>query len=306
MELEWPVARTNFRACMGVIKMEEYTDIDGDSCIRSTGETLLSLNNVKSSAIVPISPSLEESMHEGAETLTTNAFMKVKLLDGILKDLSTTGKCHNDKKTIVLAPIQVAGTEQFVLKDAPVTLKDLSSCLICVPPIVLGKPHHKAAEIQRTVRNHAAAHLLTQNFEGEPCGLCCKTSCRVDVDVTPQNKKIIIRDPEESKVDASAFVHHNCETHDSMEPFEFKFCKAVSGFPSTNKPVFCYECSTENSTQVFVWSYNIEEHYAQKHDGLWDEDSHKYARYLPKKGEKEAVLKAFKINIDDGTPASEE
>ena len=39
---------------------------------------------------------------------------------------------------------------------------------------------------------------------------------------------------------------------------------------------------------------------------LWDEDRPKYERHLPKTGEKEAVLKAFKINIDDGTTPSQE
>ena len=168
---------------MNILGMVEYNDIDDAPCLRSTGEVIFSLRNVSASCIVPMKPSLEESESELAGVLVTNAVMKIASLLDIFSNLSSSGKNHIFRKGTVICPIQVGDQAVFVMKAPTSAGQDLSTCMLCDPPMVIGKPAFNESERQRALRNHAAAHLLSQHSEDERCAFCCQTNYQLNLDI---------------------------------------------------------------------------------------------------------------------------
>ena len=219
--------------------------------------------------------------------------MKVSDLKIIFNDLKMRKKHHSAKRDISLHPIQINGEQPFLVVGSPNDSWILPTCNICVLPMIIGKPSDKGTDIQRHIRNHAASHQIQTAFIDEPCGMCCKSNCDINVDISTSNKKSILE--KNAKVSPSAVVYPKCETFPDIDLFPFKFCKAVAGFPSSNMPVLCRDCPTQN----FIWSYNIERHYEQNHSGLNDDDRSKYEGHFLQEKEKDLVRKSYKINVAD-------
>ena len=133
----------------------------------------------------------------------------------------------------MICPIQVGDEAVFVMKAPTSAGQDLPTCMLCDPPMVIGKPAFNESERQRALRNHAAAHLLSQHSEDERCAFCCQTNCQLNLDIADSNVNNIRKNWQlaTTKVDPGSYIHHNCNTFPSMEPFQFKFCKPIRGFP---------------------------------------------------------------------------
>lgn len=172
---------------------------------------------------------MEETVSEDG-LLVTNAVMKVEDLNLIFKELTSQKKHLRAKNQVEVEAINLEGRTPFVISAPDAQIK-LPVFNICVPPMALGKVGDKPHDIQRIVRNHAAAHQLQKQYPDEPCGLCCKATCTLEVDITQANRKTILEQKGKGKIVPSAFVYHNCNTFD-LEPFHYKFCnKAVAGYP---------------------------------------------------------------------------
>ena len=293
LELMWSKAKGDYRAVILVLEVAEYIDGTNELCLKPTGEIIASLKNVHSSCIAPISPALEDSPSDQNGLLITNASMKLSELEIIFNVLYRGKKHFIARKDIRLAPITVKDREFpfLVIANETRSAENLPVCNLCHPPVVMGKVGLKPNVIQRAIRNHIAAHLIHTNFADEPCGLCCGSTCNLEVDISDANRKNILE--RGAVVAPGAFVNPNCKIYCDVEPFPFKFCKPVafSGFPSSNMPVLCRDCT--NTT--FIWSYNIEKHYDIEHGGLSDDDRLDYANHFPSEKEKDEINHKFPI-----------
>ena len=131
--------------------------------------------------------------------------------------------------------------------------------------------------------------------------MCCKSNCVISVDISASSRKSILE--KNAKVSISSVVYPNCEIFPDIDPFPFKFCRAVVGFPSSNRHVLCHDCPT----QIFIWSYIIEMNYEQNHSGLNDDNrsrSNHEGHFLQER-EKGLVEKSYKINVADQSAFSE-
>ena len=295
LELAWPLERENFNASILVCRVKTYVDVASELCLCADGNNILTLQCVQSSCFTPIVANLEEFAEEDG-TFTTTAVMKISDLTSVFEQLSK-GNRHNLKNTTSLPPIEVNGTNPFVVMPSTDSTH-LPVCRLCQPPMRIGKVKDDSNAIQRALRNHAASHLLTKtSIVGEPCGLCCSTACTLRVDVRLANVRTILDNDYETapEIEAKSMVEINCDTFPDTPPFKYNFCKDVAGYPSTNKPVLCRDCSSPGS-ELFIWSYNIENHYKKHHTGFSESDAKKYSRYCMKTSEKDNIIKKFPIN----------
>ena len=95
-------------------------------------------------------------------------------------------------------------------------------------------------------------------------------SVRLNVNISKSDVQKILNKGD--KIPPSAIVYHGCQTFPEVEPFEFKWCKKVIGFPCRNMPVLCHACTTDPNIPTFLWSYNIENHYKEHHSVFSDDD----------------------------------
>ena len=113
-------------------------------------------------------------------------------------------------------------------------------CKVCKPTIEIS-----------LMRLHVAKHILACKVKADVCGFC-GTSC---------NSSLGLRLSSGSKAKGTYKAQSNC-------PYAYEFSMACAIKQSannlcSNRPVKCELC--ENS---IVWSYGLELHYAQKHQGL--------------------------------------
>lgn len=231
-----------------MINVDTYSNIDGELCLRPTGGIITQLRNVPSYCITSISPSLEESEVDGDSV--TNAVMKLSDLKTIFGEMASDARRYYKlKKTVVLPPIRVNSESPFIVTNK---VSDLPVCGICYPPMTIGKPNCEKHEIQRYLRNHAASHFLKSQTAGELCALCCKKDCsvRLNVNISKSDVQKILNKGD--KIPPSAIVYHGCQTFPEVEPFEFKWCKKVIGFPCRNMPVLCHACTTDPNIPTFL------------------------------------------------------
>jgi len=175
-------------------------------------------------------------------------------------------------------------------KNDPVPL-ELPVYQLCDPPKITRNANTKDYDIQRAICNHAASHQIQTDFvDAEPCGLCCGSTCNLEVDITDNTKTTIY---EGGKMSPKVIVHHQWDTFFDLEPFAYKFCKPKVGYPCTNMLVLYHGCNFIH----FIWSYNIENHYKQNHAELTQDDRILYKGHFLSEDEKEAVTMSNKINI---------
>ena len=300
LELYWPINKGDFRASVVIIRVVEYNDVSNAQCLRSTGEIVGTLRNVHSSCIVPINPELEDSASSTIGMVVTNAVMKVSELSTVFSGLSLRKKHLRAKNDIKIHPILVGVSKPFVVA-VPTNSFELPVCNICVPPKIIGKKNMKGYDIQRALRNHNALHQLQAPpaTKDELCGLCSGSNCDLDVDITGANKRNILKG--EAKVLPDSVVFHSCKTFESIEPFQYKYVKVKAGYPSTNIPVLCHDCPTQN----FIWSYSIEMHYDICHAGLDEDDRKKYKGLLVDKDEQRVAIEAAAVKMEYGINVDE-
>uniref|UniRef100_A0A7S2L7F9 Uncharacterized protein n=1 Tax=Skeletonema marinoi TaxID=267567 RepID=A0A7S2L7F9_9STRA len=295
LHLSWPIEKATFKAYVQVINVDAYSNIDGDLCLRPTGEIILTLMNVPSYCITPITPSLEESEVDGESV--TNALMKLSELKTVFVEMTSAGtRCHKLKKTIVLPPITVNSESPFIVTNK---VSNLPVCGICRPPMTIGKPNSEKHEVQRYLRNHAASHFWKSPTVEEPCALCYKNGCsiRLSVSIGKSDVQKILNMGKNAKIPPGAVVYHGCQTYPEVEPFEFKWCKKIVGFPCRNMPVLCHACTTDPNIPTFLWSYNIENHYKEHHNTFSEDDKKKYEGLLSScMTEKRELEALFPIN----------
>ena len=168
-------------------------------------------------------------------------------------------------------------------------------CHLCDPPKVICKSDLSDTNINKILRNHAAAHQMLQTYPNEPCGLCSIRDCSPQVQITVQNRNSILSGTK--LIPPGADVHHNCKTYTVLPPtFPYKYCnKATRGYPCMNRPILCHDCE---GVMVFVWSWNIELHYQNKHGGMTDEQADKYKGCFITEEEKAEIKKYFKVNVN--------
>ena len=297
LELSWPIEKSSFKATLEVIGVDEYSNIDDEMCLRSTGHIIVTLRSVQSDCILPITPSLEEAEVDGKSI--TNAVMKLSELKTLFGEVAcNVTRFHKlTKKTMIVPPIEVGGEAVFVVTN---TVSELPACSICQPSMTIGKQNCEKHDLQRYLRNHAASHFWSSSLDGEPCGLCCRDGCsaRLSVQITKGEVKKVLENG--APIPARSIVFHGCQTFRDVEPFKFQWCnKAISGFPCRNMPVICHACTIDHSIPTFVWSYNIENHYNKYHDSYTEDDRKKYERYITDAAEKQEVMKNFPINTNN-------
>eukprot|EP00956_Cyclotella_meneghiniana_P032894 scaffold92009_cov60-Cyclotella_meneghiniana.AAC.5 len=295
-DLCWPIDKPHYRACIEVVATQSYHDINSDMGLKCTGKILATFRNVHSSTITPIKPSLEESETDIEGQLVTVACMKITDLSTIFSELTNRSMSHTFKSETVLPPTMIDHETPFVVvRRTSTAAARYFTCSQCTPPKNIANTNQTLTDIQRLLRNHAASHQWQQPFDGHDiCGFCCgiTAECRLEVGITNSNKRNILE--KQASVAPSALVHVKCIKFPEVDPFQFKFCKAVRGYPSTNVPVLCNECTG----QVFIWSYNLDKHQLLFHPGLTDEEKSKYNKYQSTMEECALIERAFPINVD--------
>lgn len=299
LELSWEKSKTDYRASLIIVKIVECHDFENQKCIRSTGEVLASLKNVHSSCIQPISPTME-SEEKQPGVIATYAKMKTTELCAVLDILAARKIHYRAKNELVMDPLLIDGSAMFTLQATTNSSSDdshLVLCKLCDPHTVLGKPNMKYSDLTKFIRNHAAAHQICTPFISEVCGLCCGPNCKLEIQITQQNRTSIKMG--KGVIPPSALVQHNCITYPNLDPFPFKHCnKPIRGFPCTNMPVLCLDCP-DNEVPRFVWSWSLEAHYIQHHSGMTDNEKTKYESYVISKKEKDDVKSSFAIAVVD-------
>ena len=265
LELYWPIEKSEYRASL---------------------------------VILPISPTAENE--ESAPGLVdTYAKMQLDELMAVFGVSSARVIHKNPGNTLCVdvSPIDVGGRGPlFLLVSTTSANKVAPSCRLCDPPMLLGGDLLSDTDRSRYIRNHFAAHQLCTPFVGEVCGLCCLSTCKLELQLSAQKRNTIVKCG--AKIPPSSVVYHNCNMYPDLE-FQFKHCKKqIRGDPCKNMPVLCCDCH-DNGVVYFMWSWCIEAHYLDKHAGMNGEEKAKYCSYILEDLDKELVRKEFPINVKD-------
>ena len=141
-------------------------------------------------------------------------------------------------------------------------------------------------ERQRAIRNHMAAHLISQPnlaLGNEPCAYCLG-SCHAVVSINDAQKRKVVGG---GTIATNAKVRPNCQKY-GISPFTFKGLKPLTKkYFCTSTLYYCGKCDS------FVWTYNLKRHFDAVHKGLPSSLESK----LPTNEEKQKLKKAFPIKI---------
>jgi len=157
-----------------------------------------------------------------------------------LKSAANSSDCNNNEFTTVLS---AEGASIFAQLAEECVSKDKIKCKICSKYMSVSK-----------MRSHISQHMLLGEaaIEEDSCGYCGERGCSIGLEPVSSNKKRLR-------------PVSNCVYY---KDFRLKTSEnVVESNPSSNRPVECALCKKANSAKTVYWTYNIGQHYNEKHRG---------------------------------------
>jgi len=164
----------NYRATVLILGTEEYTPASKKLSIRphiSESASVCELVCVDSSCLISISPSSEDVASADSIVPSTVEYILIDDLKDVFSILLLRGK-HHDIKNMNILPIKVEGKDVFTGNPQTGGNHAVEVCNICNPPRAITTEKMGETERKRAIRNHMAAHLISQPnppLGNEPC-----------------------------------------------------------------------------------------------------------------------------------------
>ena len=187
--------------------------------------------------------SIQFDIHTSEIDNKITSYIPIKSLAEAMKIMQSIYEGYESKPLFhtIYSPYSNEIQEHFKLVSLAIFVQgDKPPCKIC----------KKNIEIS-LMRLHVGKHILSGQVSAEVCGFC-GTNC---------NSPVSLRLTSGSQKNGTYKAHSNCAY---IKDFNIGSCiKLSANNPCSNRPVRCDLC-----VDSFVWSYGLELHYSDKHQGI--------------------------------------